>query len=75
MTRKSKREIARQPDQIENGTPSEYPKLDTLAELLSYDWEMVDEENRLWERQEDGKEHYFPEGFEQAIESALFEDS
>jgi len=36
MTRKSKREIARQLEEIEDGPPGEYLLLDNLSELLSY---------------------------------------
>lgn len=73
MTRKSKREIARELDEIEDGPPGDYPLLDTLSNLLSHDWEVVDEENNLWERQSDGKIYHRPQELQDGFEAALSE--
>jgi len=71
VTRKSKREIARVVEDMEDGPPGEYPTLDTLAELLAYDWKIVDEENNLWERQDTGEVYHHPQESQDGLEAAL----
>lgn len=73
MTRKSKREIARKLEDIEDGPPGEYPKLDTIVLLLKHDWEIVDEENSLWERQDTGEIYHHPQEMQDKLEAALSE--
>ena len=69
MTRKSRREIERELDDIEEGSSGEYPTVD-LALLLSYDWEAVDKERNLKRRQDTGEVYYFPEfEFGEQVES------
>jgi len=57
--KKSKREIERQLEEIEEGPPGEYPTV-TLCEIFSCEWETVDEERRLERRQDTGEIYYFP---------------
>jgi len=74
MTRKSKREIQQALDDMEAGPPGDYPQLDSLALLLSYDWEIIDDENNLWERQDTGQVYHFPQEMQDSLESALFDE-
>lgn len=71
MTRKSKREIKRKVEELEPDPMDGRPVLDTLCELLGYDWEVVDDEKNLWRRQETGRVWYVDPGFEQTIEKVL----
>jgi len=73
MTRKSKREIAKALDDIEDGPPGEYPTLNTISELLGYEWEVVDDENNLWERQDTGQIYHHPQEVQDGFEAALSE--
>jgi len=75
MPRKSKREIKRELDDIEEGSPGDYPHLDNLALFLGYEWDFESAgEERLVEREKDGKLFYFPEAFETALEENLSPD-
>jgi len=71
--RRSKRDIEQTLEEIEDAPPGEYPVLDTLAELLAYDWEVVDEENNLWERQDTGQIYHHPQEIQDGLEAALSE--
>lgn len=72
MTRKSKREIEQKLDELDPDPADEYPVLDTLAELLGYDWETVEEGEQLVRRKETGQIYYFPPECEAAV-SDLFD--
>lgn len=67
MTRKSKREIERELDKMDTTPAGEYPQLDTLAEVLSYDWVKVEGEEDLYRREDSGIIHYMPPGFKQLL--------
>lgn len=74
MTRKSKREIERVLDKIDDYPHDEYPRLDTLAELLGYDWEEVEGEDELRRRADTGEIYYFPEGAQDAFVEAFSDE-
>lgn len=73
MTRKSKREIARIINDMEEVPPDEYPALDNLAVLLGSAWEVVDEEKKLWRKEETGEVWRVDPDFERAVEERLLE--
>lgn len=60
MTRKSKREIEQRLEELDTDPADEYPTV-TLAGLLAWEWESVDEERNLKRRQETGEIYYHPE--------------
>ena len=68
MTRKTKRDIERKLDEMDANPGQEYPKLDTLAELLGYDWEDVESEDEFWRRKETGQIYYFPQEIQEGFE-------
>jgi hypothetical protein len=72
MTRKSKREIEQQLEEIEEGPPGDYPHLDNLSLFFGYEWDFESVgKDRLVEREKDGKVFYFPEEFETALRENL----
>lgn len=73
MTRKSKREIERGLDEIDPNPYDEYPQLDTLAELLSYDWEKVEGEEYLYRRADNNQIHHLPPDFADVLEGLVHE--
>lgn len=75
MTRKSKREIEREIDDLTPEPGEEYPQLDDVGFLFSYEWDFESpEENRLVTREEDGKVFHFPQEFEEAVVGAFSDD-
>ncbi|WP_254830471.1 hypothetical protein [Haloglomus salinum] len=62
MTRKSKREIAEEVDELEETYTGEYPEVETLAGFLTPNWSAVDEERNLYEN-EAGEIHRIPQVF------------
>jgi hypothetical protein len=63
MTRKSKREIAQKVESMERAESGEYPVVDTVAGLLSYDWECVDASESLYRREGDDRTYRIPPEF------------
>ncbi|QDX40280.1 hypothetical protein [Salarchaeum sp. JOR-1] len=75
MTRKSKREIERTIDDLAPEPGDEYPHVESLAMLLGYEWDFESlGEERLVEREGDGKVFYVPEEFETAVCDVLSGD-
>jgi hypothetical protein len=60
MMNQSKREIERTLEDLEENPANEYPTV-SLAELLAYEWETVDEERNLERRQDTGEVYHMPE--------------
>jgi hypothetical protein len=75
MTRKSRREIEQTIDELAPEPGDEYPHLDSLAMLLGYEWDFESlGEDRLVEREGDGRVFYVPEEFETAVRDMMAGD-
>lgn len=64
----SKRDVERRLEDLEEGPKGEYPK-PSLAELLSYEWECVDERRNLYRSKDTNQiRHHDPEAFRAVLE-------
>lgn len=75
MTRKSKREIESRIEDLDPSLRDDYPLLDDLAMLFGYEWDFESMgEDRLVEREEDGKKFLFPEEIEETVRDLFTKD-
>jgi hypothetical protein len=60
MTRKSKREIAQQLEELEVGPADEYPHA-SLADIWRFEWKAIDKGRRLYQKESTGEVYFIPD--------------